>query len=266
MDLSIIIPVKNGARTVERALSSLKSIERIDYEIIVVDNMSTDSTIEVVKAWREENAIELSISKCKRKGAPAARNEGLILAKGKWIQFLDADDELKGCLVSDRIAHAERFGLDVLLGSFEFANKSGIKVELLRDITPSNLIGEGIGCTCSNLYLKKLLNDIGGWNETLTSSQEADLLFRSFNNCASIGTFNQSCCIVYTDGPNRISNGSTKTRLENYSAVRFDFICSRPNRTLRSEFTLYRAILNFQAPLLFRVKNILGTFCKIRIS
>ena len=88
MDLSIIIPVKNGARTVGRALSSLKSIASIDYEIIVIDNMSTDSTIEVVKAWREENAIELSISECKRKGALAARNEGLILAKGKWIQFL----------------------------------------------------------------------------------------------------------------------------------------------------------------------------------
>ena len=264
MDLSIIVPVKNGARTVGRALSSLKSIASIDYEIIVIDNMSTDSTIEVVKAWREENAIELSITKCKRKGAPAARNEGLILAKGKWIQFLDADDELNGHVVSDRIARAERFGLDVLIGSFEFANNSGVKVGLLRDITPSHLIGEGIGCTCSNLYLKKLLTDIGGWNETLTSSQEADLLFRSFNNNASIDTFNQSCCIVYTDGDNRISNSSAKSRLKNFSKVRCRFVCTSPERSFRMEIALYRSILNFKAPFFERLQSVLISFVKIR--
>ena len=266
MKLSVIIPVKNGARTIERALSSLLTIHHVDFEVIVIDNMSTDSTVEVVKAWEEKNVIELSISKCNRKGAPAARNEGLVRAKGKWIQFLDADDELIGSIVPDRIAHAENLELDVVIGAFELSNTPGVQVGLLRDVAPSNLISEGIGITSSNLYLKNLLTDIEGWNENLTSSQEADLLFRSFKNCASIGTYNQSCCIVYTNTPSRISNGPAKTRLKNYSQVRCDVVCSYPLRTFRLELILYRAIFNFQAPLYFRMKNILSSFYKIRMS
>lgn len=266
MELSIIIPVKNGARTIKRALSSLLTIRDVDYEIIVVDNMSDDSTIELARQWGEENAIDVTILECRRKGAPAARNQGLTQAKGKWIQFLDVDDELIGDIVYARLSHAEKFCLQVLIGSFELKDLPGNSVQLLLKIAPLNLVSECIGSTCSNLYKKQILQQINGWDENLTSSQEADLLFRCYLNDATIGTFNQSCCIVYTDGPNRISNKAVKERLNNYSLVRSRFVSSYPNSTLRLEFAVYRSIFNFEAPFFTRIMTLMKSFFQIHLS
>ena len=178
--------------------------------------------------------------------------------------ILDADDELIGKIVCDRIAHAEEFHLQVLLGSFKLDKRQGEGMQLLNKIEPSNLISERIGITSSNLYLKSTLCSIGGWDEYLTSSQEADLLFRCFLNNAKIGTFNQSCCIIHTNGDSRISNNSAKSRLKNFSEVRYRFFRSCPEKSLQMEIALYRSILNFQAPFFARLQRLLISFLKIR--
>lgn len=98
MLLSIVIPAHNAEMSI---VGTVQSIERefqgkIDYEIIVVENGSTDQTSQIVEKLAEQNnAVKLFHSE---KGVSNARNAGISCALGEWLMFVDADDELHmGC-------------------------------------------------------------------------------------------------------------------------------------------------------------------------
>ena len=86
--VSIIIPVYNGAQYIAEALESIFQQDSASYEVIVVDDGSTDNTREVLKPY--VNRIHYVYQE--NAGPPAARNEGIRLAQGEFIGFLDADD------------------------------------------------------------------------------------------------------------------------------------------------------------------------------
>lgn len=102
MVLSIIIPVYNGASTIKRCLESIynQNINLDNVEIIVVDDCSTDNTIDVIKtispALPNFTLINLPVNS--RQGT--ARNRGVSVANGKYVSYLDADD----CLVEHSLA------------------------------------------------------------------------------------------------------------------------------------------------------------------
>lgn len=90
MDLSIIIPVYNAALLLNRCLDSIfNQTTQYTYEIILVDDGSTDNSIDIIKARKEKN---ISLYQQKNSGPSIARNKGIELAKGEFIAFLDADD------------------------------------------------------------------------------------------------------------------------------------------------------------------------------
>lgn len=90
MDLSIIIPVYNAAPLLNRCLDSIFSQEtQYTFEVILVDDESTDNSIEIIKSRKEEN---ISFYQQKNSGPSSARNKGIEMAKGEYIAFLDADD------------------------------------------------------------------------------------------------------------------------------------------------------------------------------
>jgi len=87
---SVVIPTYNCARLLEKALASVFDQTCQDFEIIVVDNSSTDETGEILGAI---NDPRLSIVRVRNHGVIAySRNRGIKKAKGKWISFLDSDD------------------------------------------------------------------------------------------------------------------------------------------------------------------------------
>lgn len=85
--VSVIVPVYNGEAFVADAISSILRQNYVPMEIIVVDDGSTDKTAAIVKSFPEITYIYQE-----NRGAPAARNRGLQIAKGDIIGFLDADD------------------------------------------------------------------------------------------------------------------------------------------------------------------------------
>lgn len=94
--ISIIIPVYNQAKKISACLDSiLKQTER-DFEIIIVDDGSTDGIDDVLKKYENiflENKINLIFQKQKNQGAPTARNNGFNLSRGEYVLFCDADIE-----------------------------------------------------------------------------------------------------------------------------------------------------------------------------
>ena len=89
--ISVIIPCYNQARYLPEALESLLAQSLQDWECIVVNDGSTDNTIEVAAAYEARDSRIRLVSQ-KNRGLSGARNRGIDEAKGNWIQFLDADD------------------------------------------------------------------------------------------------------------------------------------------------------------------------------
>jgi glycosyltransferase involved in cell wall biosynthesis len=87
--VSVIIPSYNRGHCIEQTLDTVFKQSYTEFEVIVVDDGSTDDTAQLIKAYRRE----INYIYQKNAGASAARNTGIDNAKGDWIAFLDSDDE-----------------------------------------------------------------------------------------------------------------------------------------------------------------------------
>lgn len=90
--VSVIVPFFNAAKTLERTLDSIKRQTFFSFEVIMVDDCSTDDSCLIAQQFAEkDNRFQLWCQD-KNQGVAAARNKGLDKAKGKYVCFLDADD------------------------------------------------------------------------------------------------------------------------------------------------------------------------------
>jgi len=89
---SVIIPAYNAASTIERTLKSLFSQSARDFEIIVVNDGSSDDTLDICKKMQKRSPVAMEVYHQSNMGGPSARNRGITLARGEYIIFLDADD------------------------------------------------------------------------------------------------------------------------------------------------------------------------------
>lgn len=92
--ISVIVPIHNGETYLESCLSSIINQEVADIEIILVDDGSTDNSLEACYKYAMEDSRIIVISQT-NKGVSAARNIGIENAKGDYIFFIDVDDEIK---------------------------------------------------------------------------------------------------------------------------------------------------------------------------
>ena len=88
--VSIIMPSYNSEKYIVAAIKSVQAQTYENWELIVVDDCSTDSTVDIIRRF-EDARIRLYVKK-KNSGAAQSRNKALREAKGKWIAFLDSDD------------------------------------------------------------------------------------------------------------------------------------------------------------------------------
>jgi glycosyltransferase involved in cell wall biosynthesis len=112
------MPLYNGTRTVERAIRSVLAQDRDDWELLVVDDCSTDDSREIVEALVDAdglNRIRL-IRQAVNAGPSAARNAGVAQATGEYVGFLDCDDELLPGYLSTMSANMAD-GVDVVVAA-----------------------------------------------------------------------------------------------------------------------------------------------------
>lgn len=87
--VSIIVPVYNGEKTIKKCLDSILAQTLKEIEIIVINDNSSDSTLQILKSYKKEIVL---INNDKNVGPAESRNKGLAKAKGKYIGFVDSDD------------------------------------------------------------------------------------------------------------------------------------------------------------------------------
>lgn len=187
IEVSVVIPCYNSAAFVGRAIESVLKQSFSEWELLLVDNGSTDDTLTILQQYAASRPDRITVLKQPTPGAPAARNMGLYAAKGKYIQFLDSDDELFAPKLAEQVSIIKQRSAALVAGnSFQVKEEDGQMVtKKLKVYSLDKWVGLSVTClgrTSSCLFDKKAVLEAGGWNEKQRSSQEYELIFRMMKN------------------------------------------------------------------------------------
>lgn len=112
--ISVLIPVYNVEKYLERCLDSICNQTMKEIEIIIVDDGSTDRSGEIIKEYANHNKNIIHIHQ-KNGGESSARNAAIPLAKGKYISFVDSDDWIAENMLETLYKHAEKENADIVM-------------------------------------------------------------------------------------------------------------------------------------------------------
>jgi CDP-glycerol glycerophosphotransferase len=122
--LSVVIPAYNASEHIEACLRSIFNQKKVALEVLIVDDGSTDDTLEKIRACTGGDT-RVSILEGENEGPARARNRGVDAARGKYLAFADADDEVLPGAYSSMIDSLERTGSDIATGSYIRIGKTG---------------------------------------------------------------------------------------------------------------------------------------------
>ena len=122
LKISIIVPVYNSQKTIQRCCDSLLNQTYKNIEIILVNDGSKDESLKIINSYecKYDNVIVLNQ---KNSGAGAARNNGLLKASGEYVTFVDSDDELSKDAIKNMVKCLKPDTDIVISGFKEFDNK-----------------------------------------------------------------------------------------------------------------------------------------------
>jgi glycosyltransferase involved in cell wall biosynthesis len=179
---SVVIPCYNCAQTIHRAIQSIEKQTVQPQQIICIDNNSADNTLVILDDLSKINPQLIVLSE-KKQGASVTRNAGIREVKADYIQFLDADDILAENKIKNQLQLIENSkvkSLPLVIEGYVVKKEyrdQGYKVVIENDIW-TGLIRGKLGYTVSNLWPTKILQELSGFNESLITSEEYDLLHR----------------------------------------------------------------------------------------
>lgn len=178
--ISVIIPTYNRTHLLGRAIQSVLRQTYQDFEIIIIDDASTDGTEKLVKDFNDNRIIFLRLEK--NRGGSAARNTGIKNSSGEYIAFLDSDDEWLPEKLEKQVNvfnNAEKT-LGVVYTAFYKENWNTQHDPPLHrgDIFNLILIKNFVGTTSTVLIRKECFNKAGVFDETLPGCQDWDMWIR----------------------------------------------------------------------------------------
>jgi glycosyltransferase involved in cell wall biosynthesis len=175
--ISVVVAVRNGLPWLDEQLAALVRQEcGSEWEVLVVDNGSTDDTSRLVESWASSHSFIRLVDGSECSGPSFARNAGVAAARGELVAFCDADDVVQpGWLEALRLALSRS---DVVAGSFEFgALNGGLRSEpRLAATRQLGHLPAGLG---ANLGVRRsAFEAVGGFDEELRTGEDIDLCWR----------------------------------------------------------------------------------------
>jgi len=178
--VSIVIPLYNKEKWIEKTLSSLLNQTFSDWEAIIVDDGSTDRSIEVVETFIQKNPGNWILVKNQNAGQCRTRNSGIARAKGEFIAFLDADDIWSKNKLTEQVAILrENSDISLVISPYLIFSELNKKENhrLVLHGNPKRMLtrwlkmkGYGAGTESTGMTRSTLLKNIGGFDESLSTS------------------------------------------------------------------------------------------------
>lgn len=178
---SFVVPTYNRADLIAKTLQSLLNQQYTSYEIIVVDDGSTDNTAEVVKSLNNEHIIYVKKNNAER---AAARNCGAAMAKGEYINFFDSDDLAYPNHLSEAVRIIQQYQKPEWFHlSYAVADPSGAKLRNAAKYAMPTLnkqLAKGNILSCNGVFIKKDILLANPFNEDrkLSASEDYELWCR----------------------------------------------------------------------------------------
>lgn len=179
---SIVLATYNRGHIINRAINSVFNQKFKDWELIIVDDGSTDNTLDVLRSIR--NKPQVRIIKKRRQGQYGSRNTGIKAAMGKYVTFIDSDDEYKPehlLMKADYLKKNPK--VDVLHGGIEV-----IGDPYVVDVTNLNKFIHAADCSlCGTIVVRRsLLQKIGGFSTKIIYGGDYKLIEKLIKNNANV--------------------------------------------------------------------------------
>ena len=178
--ISIIIPVFNGEKWLEEAILSCFKSTYNNIDVIIVNDGSTDSSLNIAEKLKNEVYGKIRIYSQKNRGACSARNKGLHEANGEYVLFLDADDVLYPGSI-EKLIHIIGKNNDFVYGDALIINEKSESIgKRVQKPTSTDAIASIIRCcpfSPTVLYRRSSIL-LHKWNEVLPCCQEFDFTSR----------------------------------------------------------------------------------------
>lgn len=197
--VSIIIPVYNGGRYLDRCLRSVTGQSYEDIEVLLINDGSADSTGEICREYAAKDPRIIYIPLEENLGASQARNKGLEESKGEYIAFADADDEVEKDFVSRCVDIFEEKSCDCVFCGFERYTESGRMIGGGCKRPVGNASGKEIGpllrtkaydCNIwAKMFRREMIFDSQGYvkfSSSFSVGEDYDWLIRVLCNCRSV--------------------------------------------------------------------------------
>ena len=181
-NISVIIPAYNAENTIKETINSVLNQTFTDFELIVINDGSQDSTLEIVSSISDHRVRVFSYPNA---GVSAARNRGISEARGKYISFIDADDlwtpdkleaQLTALQANPQAAVAYSW-TDWIDESGRFL-RSGGHIKLNGNVYSQLLLRDFVESGSNPLICKQALIKVGGFNESLKPAADWDMWLR----------------------------------------------------------------------------------------
>ena len=224
--LSIIMPVFNAAEYLEMSLNSIIQQTIDDYEVVIIDDGSTDNSKDIIGSFIKEHDNFKYISQ-KNSGSGKARNNGIKSAKGKYLAFLDADDKYLDKTALEKMYNlAQNYDADVVAANLKRINKKGVIEEnyayndtLFTYFDKFDLINPweyGIPWAFyKNIYKKSFLEENDIFFPNLLRGQDPVFLAKVLTNVDKIPVVNRD---LY--GYNHSASGGVNIKVQGYDKVK----------------------------------------------
>jgi succinoglycan biosynthesis protein ExoO len=130
-DVSFVIAAYNAEQSIERAIESALKQDGVRPEVIVVDDCSTDDTVQRARSF-QDSRVQIH-SMARNSGPGAARNSGFALARGRWIAVLDSDDVIRPDRSTRLIERAETLGAQAIVDNVEVVEEGSERGRVMFD-------------------------------------------------------------------------------------------------------------------------------------
>jgi glycosyltransferase involved in cell wall biosynthesis len=199
--VSILIPAYNAERLIGETIESALSQTWPDKEVVVLDDGSTDGTLDIIRRFDGRIRWETGSNR----GGNAARNRLLELSRGEWLQYLDADDYLLPEKVARQMDFArqqpdcEIIFSPVIWEKVENGRRIRVETQFPRPHDPWILLALWhLPQTGGPLWKRSALERVGGWRVGQSCCQEHELYFRLLEAGCRVG-FCPGCLAAYRD-------------------------------------------------------------------
>jgi glycosyltransferase involved in cell wall biosynthesis len=171
MTFSVIIPCYNSEETIERALKSVANQSFRDFEIVVVDDGSSDKTREVI----EKTEIECRYIYQENSGASRARNRAVAEAKGEFLAFLDSDDEWHKDKLKIQYEYIKKLNIEFISTNYTYTEFAEVdEIETIEYSFDNFIITNRTSTPCT-VVSKALFERVGGFREDMRYSEDYNL-------------------------------------------------------------------------------------------